>query len=98
MHYPVLDKDPASQISPHRISPYTDYGSITFLFQQDIGGLLVRPLHYLSLELSNDEVRTNAPVFNDMVLVNIADMMEFWTAGRLKSTWHKVTSNMVEQS
>jgi len=25
-----------------------------------------------------------------MVLINIGDMLEFWTAGRLKSTWHRV--------
>lgn len=30
-----------------------------------------------------------------MILVNIGDMMEFWTAGKLKSTWHRVTSNTV---
>jgi isopenicillin N synthase-like dioxygenase len=30
-----------------------------------------------------------------MALVNIGDMMEFWTAGKLKSTWHRVTSNTV---
>jgi isopenicillin N synthase-like dioxygenase len=63
------------------------------LFQQDIGGLQVRPLHYTSPTLSPLEVWTDALVFNDMVLVNIGDMMEFWTAGKLKSTWHRVTSN-----
>lgn len=30
-----------------------------------------------------------------MVLVNIGDMMELWTAGKLKSTWHRVTSSPV---
>ena len=25
-----------------------------------------------------------------MILINIGDMLEFWTAGLLKSTWHRV--------
>lgn len=28
-----------------------------------------------------------------MILINIGDMMEFWTAGKLKSTWHRVVPN-----
>lgn len=30
-----------------------------------------------------------------MVPVNIRGMMEFWTAGKLKPTWHRVNSNTV---
>jgi isopenicillin N synthase-like dioxygenase len=93
MHYPALPPQSAPELPCHRISPHTDWGSITLLFQQDIGGLQVRPPQYTSPTLSPDEVWTNAPVFNHMVLVNIGDMMEFWTAGQLKSTWHRVTSN-----
>jgi isopenicillin N synthase-like dioxygenase len=93
MHYPPFSPKSVEQMPSHRISPHTDWGSITLLFQQDVGGLQVRPPHYTSPTLSPDEVWSDAPVFNDMVLVNIGDMMEFWTAGKLKSTWHRVTSN-----
>jgi len=55
----------------------------------------VRPPQYKSPTLSPSEVWTDAPVYNNMVLINIGDMMEFWTAGLLKSTWHRVTSNTV---
>jgi isopenicillin N synthase-like dioxygenase len=95
MHYPALPPQCVQEMPRHRISPHTDWGSITLLFQQDIGGLQVRPPHYTSPTLSPDEMWTDAPVFNDMVLVNIGDMMEFWTAGKFKSTWHRVTSNTV---
>jgi len=95
MHYPALSPDSVASVPSHRISPHTDWGSITLLFQQDIGGLQVRPPHYANPVLSPDETWNNAPVFNDMVLVNIGDMMEFWTAGKLRSTWHRVTSNTV---
>jgi isopenicillin N synthase-like dioxygenase len=95
MHYPALPPQAAEEIPRHRISPHTDWGSITLLFQQDIGGLQIRPPHYASPAPSADEVWTDAPVFNDNVLVNIGDMMEFWTAGKLKSTWQRVTSRPV---
>ena len=95
MHYPALSPKFAEEVPSNRISPHTDWGSITLLFQQDIGGLQVRPPHYTSPDLSPDEVWTNAPALNELVLVNIGDMMEFWTAGKLKSTWHRVTSNTV---
>jgi isopenicillin N synthase-like dioxygenase len=94
-HYPALSLESVEEMPSHRISPHTDWGSITLLLQQEVGGLQVRPPHYVSPTLSPDEVWTNAPVFNDMVLVNIGDMMEFWTAGKLKSTWHRVTSNTI---
>ena len=42
--------------------------------------------------MSQDEVWTDVPVHENMVLINIGDMMEFWTAGRLKSTWHRVSA------
>lgn len=94
MHYPPVTQ-PSAQIAGQdikfRISPHTDWGTLTLLFQQSIGGLQVRPPHYTAPELDLDnETWTPAPVFNDMVLINIGDMLEFWTAGALKSTWHRV--------
>ncbi|KAK5449692.1 hypothetical protein LTS15_008767 [Exophiala xenobiotica] len=90
MHYPPIM--PSSEdTTKFRISPHTDWGTLTLLFQQSIGGLQVRPPHYTSPELDlDDEIWTPAPVYNDMVLINIGDMLEFWTAGALKSTWHRV--------
>ena len=32
----------------------------------------------------------NAPVINENVLVNIGDLMEFWTGGKYCSTTHRV--------
>jgi isopenicillin N synthase-like dioxygenase len=90
MHYPPLSSVLSTEETVYRISPHTDWGTITLLFQQSVGGLEVRPPHYTSSELQPDEEWTSAPVYNDMVLINMGDMMEFWTAGRLKSTWHRV--------
>jgi len=92
MHYPpVTTRREAPEDIQFRISPHTDWGTLTLLFQHSVGGLEVRPPHYTSpsLDLENEKW-TSAPVYNDMVLINIGDMLEFWTAGRLKSTWHRV--------
>jgi len=99
MHYPPVEgrasasgsPSEQSNTNPFRISPHTDWGSITLLFQHDIGGLQVRPPSYTSATPDlESETWISAPVHNDMVLINIGDMLEFWTAGRLKSTWHRV--------
>jgi len=91
MHYPPVAEDPKNVNVQFRISPHTDWGTLTLLFQHSVGGLEVRPPHYTSPSPNlADEKWTPAPVYNDMVLINIGDMLEFWTAGRLKSTWHRV--------
>lgn len=59
-------------------------GSITLLFQKDVGGLQIL------LPTGKDEW-LDAPVDNDAVLVNVGDLMEFWTGGQLKSTVHRVS-------
>jgi len=77
-----------------RASQHSDYGSCTLLFQKDVGGLQVK--------LDNDQ--SPADVQNDAMqsrwidvsprpgclVVNVADAMEFWTAGQLRSTVHRV--------
>lgn len=96
MHYPPVygSQHEDDKFSKYRISPHTDWGSATFLFQQDVSGLEVRPPKYTSPSLSLEtEKWTAAPARNDMILVNIGDMLEFWTAGLLKSTWHRVVPN-----
>ena len=94
LHYPPVTSAELDEGVKFRISPHTDWGTITFLFQQKIGGLQVRPPLYTSATLDlESEIRTSAPVYDDMILINIGDMLEFWTAGRLKSTWHRVVPN-----
>lgn len=101
MHYPVLDTTLSLEHKPkHRISPHTDWGTLTLLFQhENVSGLEVRPPQYTSPSLKlAEENWTPAPAPSDMVLINIGDMLEFLTAGRLKSTWHRVTSEDVLMS
>ncbi|RUS20491.1 hypothetical protein BC937DRAFT_95092 [Endogone sp. FLAS-F59071] len=64
-----------------RAGSHTDYGSLTLLFQHQTPGLEVQAsrTHWIS-----------APLVPGAILVNIGDLMEFWTAGLFKSTRHRV--------
>jgi isopenicillin N synthase-like dioxygenase len=97
MHYPPVTSSSDTATSAYRISPHTDWGTLTLLFQSSVGGLEVRPPHYTSPAPSfTTETWTSAPAYNDKILINIGDMLEFWTAGKLKSTWHRVVPTASE--
>ncbi|KAI8263379.1 UPF0676 protein [Colletotrichum sp. SAR11_239] len=61
-----------------RAGAHSDYGSLTLLFRQasDQGGLQVQ----------RHGAWTDVPCLHDAIVVNIGDALEFWTAGRLRST------------
>ncbi|OAL26093.1 hypothetical protein AYO20_10227 [Fonsecaea nubica] len=102
MHYPPVTTRSSDTVgggipTTFRISPHTDWGTLTLLFQTTVGGLEVRPPKYTVPDLSLDtETWTPAPALPDLILVNIGDMLEFWTAGKLKSTWHRVVPTATE--
>ncbi|MDP5253803.1 MULTISPECIES: isopenicillin N synthase family oxygenase [unclassified Vibrio] len=62
---------------------HTDYGCITLLYQDTIGGLQVQDRHGHWLE---------APPVDNSFVVNIGDLMQRWTNDCYKSTSHRVTS------
>ncbi|CDH50488.1 oxidoreductase [Lichtheimia corymbifera JMRC:FSU:9682] len=66
---------------PVRAGAHTDYGTITLLFQKDIGGLEV--------QASRTEW-ISAPIIEGTILVNVGGMFEYWTNGLFKSTMHRV--------
>ncbi|XP_022798489.1 UPF0676 protein C1494.01-like [Stylophora pistillata] len=72
-----------SKVKPGQIrcGEHTDYGAISVLFQDDIGGLEVQNV--------NGQFIPATPM-KGTVVVNIADLMQRWTADKLKSTVHRV--------
>jgi isopenicillin N synthase-like dioxygenase len=71
---------------------HSDYGTMTLLFQDSVGGLQVK---------SRDNTWIDAQVMPGTVLyaprhrisdgrVNLGDALQFWTKGLLKSTVHRV--------
>jgi isopenicillin N synthase-like dioxygenase len=79
LHYPDLSPRPdGGQMGA---GAHSDYGSITFLFQQDVGGLQI---------LDSNKTWRNCPAVKDAAIVNVGDMLEIWSNGLFPSTRHRV--------
>ncbi len=78
LHYPPVPARSGRQMGA---GAHTDYGMLTLLFQDQVGGL---------------EVRDRGGVWQAVepvpghVVVNTGDLMEHWTNGRFRSTLHRV--------
>lgn len=68
------------------VGEHTDYGVLTILKQDSVGGLQV---------LSNENW-INAPYLENSFVCNIGDMLDKMTGGYYKSTPHRVLSNPVK--
>lgn len=89
LHYYALERKVLEQEGHARISPHTDFGLCTLLFQDQIGGLEIDPHH--------DGNFVPAPPIEGTVLINIADLLVRFTNGRVKSTRHRVLAPSLEK-
>ena len=80
LYYPPLPEN--LEEGTVRLGEHTDYGTITLLFQDEVGGLQVR---------RNDGVLVDAIPIPGTVLVNIGDLLQRWTNDRLVSTPHRIS-------
>lgn len=81
IHYP-----PAPPVRPedmYGIYPHTDYGFLTILAQDDVGGLQVQNL---------DGSWIDAPYIAGTFVLNIGDILARWTNDRFNSTPHRVVN------
>jgi isopenicillin N synthase-like dioxygenase len=79
LHYPAgLLPRSSAQLGA---GAHTDYGSITLLFQDEVGGLEL---------LRADRTWQQAPPVQGAAVINTGDLMERWTNGRFRSTVHRV--------
>ncbi|MGH8001239.1 MAG: isopenicillin N synthase family dioxygenase [Brasilonema sp.] len=79
LHYPSLSQ--SSKPRQVRAGEHSDYGSITLLFQDEVGGLEVRT--------ASGEWIAASPI-SDTVIVNTGDLIERWTNHVFCSTKHRV--------
>ena len=76
-HYPGSDaQDPDSW----GVGEHTDYGLLTLLYQDEVGGLAIK----------KDGEWLSAPPIPGSFVCNIGDMLERMTFGRYRSTPHRV--------
>ena len=78
LHYPASEK--TVEPGTIRAGAHSDYGTITLLFQDDVGGL----------EIQHDGSWIEAPHMPGTVVVNTGDLMARWTNDMFRSTKHRV--------
>jgi isopenicillin N synthase-like dioxygenase len=76
--YPLTEPPIPGQL---RKGPHADWGNMTILYQDEAGGLQVE---------EKGHGWRDVPCTRGSFVINIGDMMEFWTGGRWVSTMHRV--------
>ncbi len=66
------------------VGPHTDFGVLTVLCQDSVGGLQVQTL---------DGEWVHAPPIEGTLVVNVGDLLARWTDGAYKSTPHRVVNS-----
>ena len=81
VHYPAQPEDLGED--RFGVGPHTDFGVLTVLCQDEVGGLQVR-------DVNGDWI--HAPPIEGTLVVNVADLLSRWTNGAYKSTPHRVVN------
>jgi isopenicillin N synthase-like dioxygenase len=81
LYYPSFESttEEMEETGRYRTPAHSDIGSLTFLFQKDVGGLEVRKGY------AEPVVWAPVPPRDGCATVNIADMMQFWSGGYVGS-------------
>lgn len=85
LHYPSIAVEELTQGKRSRINAHSDFGTLTLLFQDSVGGLEVEDPHRPGRFKPVQRVE-------DAVLVNVGDLMARWSNDCWKSTVHRVVS------
>ena len=81
LHYPP--QDPTAPKDEYGSAPHTDFGAITLLAQDDVGGLSVS---------TPEGSWADVPPLPGAFVMNVGDVLHRWSGGRLISTPHRVTN------
>ncbi|KIW77745.1 hypothetical protein Z517_07578 [Fonsecaea pedrosoi CBS 271.37] len=83
LHYPPVEAALLRDGAMERIAAHSDFGTMTLLFQDEVGGLEVEDVHVKGQF-------NPAPYVPGTVVVNIGDFLQRWSNDTLKSTLHRV--------
>ncbi|XP_052086982.1 uncharacterized protein LOC127724148 [Mytilus californianus] len=81
LFYPAIPMEKEIMEGQVRCGEHSDYGTLTLLFQDLVGGLEVK---------TRDGNYIPATPISSTIVVNIGDMMQRWTADKLIATRHRV--------
>ena len=81
LHYPSLNLDDPEDLFGS--NPHIDYGFITILAQDDVGGLQVR-------NVTGDWI--DVPYVKDYFVMNTGEVIRHWSNGRFLATPHRVVN------
>jgi isopenicillin N synthase-like dioxygenase len=76
-YYPLNPEDPLIPPNAIRFGEHTDWGTVTLLFQDLVGGLEVKRLNGTWIE---------AVPLKDSILINAGQLLELWSAGIFQAT------------
>ncbi len=82
VYYPPQQKEMGAR--QFGVGPHTDFGVLTVLCQDNVGGLQVE-------NLDGDWIE--APPIEGTLIVNVADLLHRWTEGAYRSTPHRVVNS-----
>lgn len=83
LHYPPVEEELLRLGQAERIAAHSDFGTMTILFQDQVGGLEVEDIQ--------EKGKFNpAPYIPGTAVVNIGDLLMRWSNDELKSTLHRV--------
>ena len=83
LHYPAIAVKELRDGKRERINAHCDFGTLTLLFQDSVGGLEIEDPH------QPGTFRPAEPI-QDTVLVNIGDLLARWSNNRWRSSVHRV--------
>ncbi len=94
-HYPGCESSMFStNRGARRISEHTDFGTLTLLFQDSVGGLEVEHQDIPGLYVPVPATVTEYPA---EMIVNVGDCLQRWTYDRFRSARHRVVAAHTSQ-
>ena len=84
LHYPSCKRREISETGQKRAGAHTDYGTLTLLVQESVGGLQVQ---------RRDGKWVDVPPTEGAVIINVGDCLMRWSNDILVSTPHRVVQD-----
>ncbi|KAH8113446.1 Clavaminate synthase-like protein [Phellopilus nigrolimitatus] len=89
LSYPAIKTELLRREGQARAGAHSDYGTLTLLFQDSVGGLEVQNPHTGAFQA--------APPIPGTIVINVGDLLSRWSNDLLRSTLHRVVAPPAKQ-